>query len=728
MALSDMAARAASGVPLGALLDEVCNLSVVALDADYALLLEFDARKDRLVVRAAWGTAPSLLGRDVSTRETNQAGYTFRTGTPVLSADTANDPRFGFPDDVGTFRPKACLSVPIMLRRDTWGVLSVACLSDHRFQAADLRFLQSIGQIAAVGIDRAEIENHRVESETRLNLALDSEQLGIWEYRVSTGELWISATAEAMVGYAPGTFDGNPLTILGRVPPDELDAFLSAAQSSNGFAEGWRHTFHLNMGDGVLRLFEVSARTVVTDDGTVDQIVGLAADVTERREAETMRGELMRRANEASASAMAARDRFSWLAESGARFAAQLDADELADLIVEETVGSIADMCVVDLYGADGSIIPTAISHVDPDLVDTLREAHLYRTTTASSSELLRNMFVAGEHMFLPVVSDRMMRDSALDDTHGDLMVKAGARSVILLPLIARGQLIGGITLGRIDASAPFTVDDLALAQGMAARAAITLDNARLFSERALIVRALQESLIPPAIPVVDGIEICAVYRVAEDGVDIGGDFYDVVDAGDAGVAVAIGDVSGKGPSAAGITGIVRQSLRALVPRVSGPGEALVAVNEVLVPQIADARFCTVLMGMVTPREGGATVRFANAGHLLPYLVRADGSVTLVDVKGTLLGVLPAIDLHEMDIELGIGDALVMVTDGITEARHDGQEFGELGVLHVLEASDPTYSAALLADLVVSATAEFAQGRFKDDIAVVVVRAVQPDS
>lgn len=725
MALGDMAARASSGVPLSTLLDELCNLSVVALGADYALLFSHDARTDRLLLRTGWGTAPSLLGRDVSTRETNQAGYTFRTGAPVLSADTANDPRFGFPDDVGTFRPKAALSVPISIRRRTWGVLVVACISDHRFGAADLRFLQAIGQLGAVGIDRAEIENSRVESETRLNLALDTEQLGIWEYRMGSGELWISATAEKMLGMEPDSFDGNPLTILAMVPTEELDGFIAAARSGTVSAVGWRHTFHLDIGSDTLRLFEVSARSVVADDGTFDQIVGVAADVTERREAEAVRAELVRRADAARATAVRAQERLAWLAESGARFAEQLDAHELAEVIVDATVGSLADLCVVDRYEPSGEVEPLAIAHAVPELLEPLRDAHLYRLDGRSSQGELREMFVRGEHLFIPEVPEDMLRRSGLDDEHGRLLVTAGARSVILLPLLARGQLIGGVTLGRLGSSPPFDEEDLALAQGMAARAAISLDNARLFADRAVIVRALQETLIPPAIPEVEGLEICAAYRVAEDGVDIGGDFYDVVDLGPSGVVVLIGDVSGKGPSAAGVTGVVRQSVRALAARAEGPGEVLATVNEVLVPQIAESRFCTALLAQLTWGPDGTRVRIANAGHLRPYLVPREGAVEMVEVKGTLLGVMPTIRLREVTLDVAPGDALVLVTDGITEARGSSGEFGEQGLRDALESCDRALPAALLADQVVAATAAFCQGRFRDDLAVVVIRVVE---
>ncbi len=723
VALGDMAARTASGAPLQALLEDVANLTAVALEADYAVLLEQNHEHGRLVVRSGWGMPPAFIGKDVSATAKNQAGYTIVTGTPVLSVDTANDPRFGFPTATGPFRPRGALSVPVVIRGRTWGVLVAASLTDRRFGSADLRFIQAAAHIMGLSIDRAAADTARVESETRLDLALDSVRMGIWDYRVSDERLWMSPTAEKMLGISPGTFDGSPLSIVARVPSADLDAFLAAAREGIGSVEGWHHEFSLRSADDELRWFEVSARAVVSDDGAVDRIVGVAADVTDRREAESIRASLVQRADDARSAAVAARERLAYLASAGARFAELLDAPTLANAIVAETVGRISDTCVVDLYAGDGTTQSVALGHRDPLREEVLRDSHLYQAHGKSSRDTLRRMFERGEQLFLPEISAELLVRDAVDDEHSRLLLAVGTHSVILVPLVARGQLVGGIALTRVEDSPPFDEDDLALAVGLASRAAVALDNARLFAARAEVVRALQETLIPPALPDVEGVGLAACYRVAEGGVDIGGDFYDAFPVNDSVVAVTIGDVSGKGPSAAAITGIVRQSLRALAPQGLGPAETLRSVNAVLVDQIDDTRFCTALMMEIEPHGSGATVRIANAGHLRPYLVTASGQANVIECQGTLLGVLPEISLSEHVVELAVGDSIVMVTDGVTEARAGMAELGEEGVLEGLGAVKPRASAAEIANVVVAHTAAFSQGIARDDLAVMVIRA-----
>jgi len=307
--------------------------------------------------------------------------------------------------------------------------------------------------------------------------------------------------------------------------------------------------------------------------------------------------------------------------------------------------------------------------------------------------------------------------ESAADDHHRELLAKIDTASSILLPLEARGTLVGGIALGRLRGSPRFDEDDRVLCEQLADRAAVVLDNARLFAYRTAAIHSLQETLIPPQLPSIDGIDLAARYQVAQADGDIGGDFYDVFPLDDGSSFAVIGDVSGKGPSAAAVTGVVRQILRAVTMHDPRPAEALAAANRVLTPQFDETRFCTAMAARIE----GTRVTIANAGHPPPYLVRPGSAAEIREAQGTLLGVVDHPALHDHVVDLAPGEALVMVTDGLTEARRGDREFGEGALLDCLGSIRPGSSAAAIADVLVAAAEAYAEQPIADDLAVVVI-------
>ena len=198
------------------------------------------------------------------------------------------------------------------------------------------------------------------------------------------------------------------------------------------------------------------------------------------------------------------------------------------------------------------------------------------------------------------------------------------------------------------------------------------MDNARLYRERAYIARTLQESLLPSELPDIPGIEAAARFRPTGEGNEMGGDFYDLFATGDRGWTVVVGDVCGKGPDAAAVTALARYTLRAAAMRDRLPSRGLQMLNEALLRQRADRRFCTVAYAYLEPVDGHARVGFASGGHPLPLLLRRDGTVETVGAAGTLLGVVPDPTFVDRSLELSRGDALVFFTDGVIEDRGHG--------------------------------------------------------
>ncbi len=235
--------------------------------------------------------------------------------------------------------------------------------------------------------------------------------------------------------------------------------------------------------------------------------------------------------------------------------------------------------------------------------------------------------------------------------------------------MTAHGRTIGALSFVTGRSGRRFDGADLELAQELARRCAISVDNARLYTERAYIARTLQQSLLPVELPEIPGIESAARYRPTGDGNDVGGDFYDLFATGGRGWTVVMGDVCGKGPDAAAVTALARYTLRAAAMRERVPSRSLRILNEALLRQRDDRRFCTVAYAYLETLGVGARVGLATGGHPLPLHLHADGRVEPVGAPGTLLGVVPDPDLEDRAVVLEPGDALIFYTDGVIEGR-----------------------------------------------------------
>jgi serine phosphatase RsbU (regulator of sigma subunit) len=271
------------------------------------------------------------------------------------------------------------------------------------------------------------------------------------------------------------------------------------------------------------------------------------------------------------------------------------------------------------------------------------------------------------------------------------------------------------------DDSRRFREDDKVLAEELARRCGLALDNARLFRERSRIARTLQESLLPPMLPELPGLDLAARFRAAGEGLEVGGDFYDLFETGDSGWAVAIGDVCGKGSEAAAITALARYTVRAAAMRQDGPSQILGMLNEALLRQRTDKRFCTVLYGRLEKNGAGHHFEFASGGHPLPLVLRGGGESGEVGAPGTLLGIVPDPDLEDSDVLIRPGEALVLYTDGVTDSAAP-QRIWSAGELMDAVGSPAGLDADTIAERVMQAALSEAGGEPRDDIAILVLK------
>ena len=455
---------------------------------------------------------------------------------------------------------------------------------------------------------------------------------------------------------------------------------------------------------GQERWSAVKATPIRDADGNVTMAINVIEDITTHK-----RAELGQR----------------FLARSGEVLASSLDPDELLVEIANLAVPELADWCSVEVMTEAGALERKALAHVNPDVRQRAIDLSRRYPPDPDAPQGIYQVVKTGQPELYPDIPDEMIRAAAVDQEHYDEIVAIGMRSAIIVPMTTRGRTVGALTWVNGRPGRRFDTQDVELAQELARRCATAIENARLYSDRAYIARTLQQSLLPVELPDIPGVETAARFRPTGEGNEVGGDFYDVFETGDRGWTVVMGDVCGKGPDAAAVTALARYTLRAAAMRQHLPSRCLSMLNEALLRQRDDRRFCTVAYAYIEPLERGARVGVSSGGHPLPLVLRADGSVEPVGAPGTLLGVVPDPDLEDRAITLDPGDTLVFYTDGVIESRAnsggvlDERRLGEL--IATCAGRGPDTIAAMVEDAAVLSQ----NGRPRDDIAVLVLRVTE---
>ncbi|MFI5736045.1 PP2C family protein-serine/threonine phosphatase [Kribbella sp. NPDC051587] len=354
----------------------------------------------------------------------------------------------------------------------------------------------------------------------------------------------------------------------------------------------------------------------------------------------------------------------------------------------------------IQLYGGDDLTSIVKVSR------RALAGQALERVLATGRSELLHVALEGLGDGLLGLIPHRALRDQAAALRPADVLGTG---------LTARGSTMGALITVRGQGRG-FTPEDVAAAEQIAVRASMALDSARLYEQRSQIASALQQSLLPPELPTIPGLDLGARYRPAFDQLDIGGDFYDIFPRGDDWL-VALGDVAGKGVEAAVLTGRARQSLRTAAHFESDPAALLSALNTVFHNDISN-RFVTMICLRVRPLDDGSLeVTAAAAGHAPPLLIRASGGIAEVRAEGAVLGVVPVAEYSATTVRLDPGDQLVLFTDGVDEARGESGFYGHERLASLLGpyagAPADVICAAIEQDVL-----EHLGGRAHDDIAV----------
>ncbi|MEU6491882.1 SpoIIE family protein phosphatase [Streptomyces sp. NPDC046984] len=386
-----------------------------------------------------------------------------------------------------------------------------------------------------------------------------------------------------------------------------------------------------------------------------------------------------------------AADRLSLLSEAGARIGTTLDVTRTAGELAAFTVPLLADFVTVDLadtvrlgeeplarLGADGEYVPVfrraGLASIHPGAPESLFGVGdvVYVPPFSPLTQVLST-----ERSYLEPVLDRCSTWLTKDPARARTIRERGIHSLMVVPIRARGVILGVTVFVRTDNRAPFDPQDLLLAEELVARAALSLDNARRYTHERATALALQRGLLPRAVSGGPDLEVVSRSRPAdlEDGV--GGDWYDVIPLNGGRVALVVGDVTGHGINAAATMGRLRTAVRTLAD-LDLPPHRLMAHLDQAVIRLAEEEIgtpgpsagATCLYAVYDPATRRCTV--ARAGHPPPAILRPGGSVTFPGLpNGTPLG-LGVLPYRSAEVELAEGSTIALYTDGLIEDRqHD---------------------------------------------------------
>jgi PAS domain S-box-containing protein len=472
--------------------------------------------------------------------------------------------------------------------------------------------------------------------------------------------------------------------------------------------------------DGTAFWNELSLSPVYDTDGALTHFVGIQADVTARVHIEQERERHLAAERAARAEAERAQRRLALLAEATSQLSMTLDVGEAVDRLTSLVVPIMADWCTVHLLDEDGRPQRVEGRHRQPEKEPLLRRLEELQPTGLSGSSHTARVLGGGQPVLVEV-DEQVLLDGIDDPELVEVYRQLGLRSAIVVPLRARRQVLGALALFADGSGREFDPDDLAMAADLGRRAALAVDNARLYSREHQVAEQLQRSLLPQLAQVA-GLDSAARYLPGAELAQVGGDWYDLFALPDGTVGVAVGDVMGHDMTAAAAMGQLRSVLQSYAWQGSSPAVVLDRLDQ-LVQGLDMAQLATCLYARLeVPRDGLAgRLSLCNAGHLPPALRSPDGSVRLVGRDASLLvGAALGTERDEVEEVVEPGSTLVLYTDGLVEHRGRPIDEGLDALTAALQGAPEGDADAVCEHLL----AELATGDLEDDVALLVVRVL----
>lgn len=560
----------------------------------------------------------------------------------------------------------------LVMRRDG----AILRVSSHTKPMTD-----SLGNVVAIvgvseDVDAARAdEQHARDVTEHFRAALDASGLGTWRWDLATGVTVWDERLEALFGLPSGGFDGTYDTYVSMLHPDDRAAVIATVDKAVQAKGRYRTEHRVVWPDGSIHWISGAGGVTVNDRGVVTGTVGCVLDVTEQVTESRERERLAAAVAESHERERVQRERLEFLSAINDALNTSTSRLEVMRNVTRTTVPRLGDWCSIHVLPSRNALVPDVeIAHVDPDMVTYAKQLQRRFPYDPTADNGVAHVIRTGQTQFYPDITDDVISSLEATDEERAIIEQLALRSVIAVPLIKQGRILGAIQFVMSSSSRRYSPEDVALAHTVAGRIASSLENHRLHEEQVHIASTLQRSLLPTTLPKIPRLDIAVRYWAAGDANEVGGDFYDIfaLDTDDQ-WAIVIGDVCGTGPAAAALTGLARHTIRASAWHGDTPTEVLTTLNRAI-QRSATGSFLTATYAVVT-NDGPAThLTIAIGGHPLPILVRDDAG-TAIGKPGTLLGVLDTIDITVTTESLEDGDVVVFYTDGATDVpRHSLNE------------------------------------------------------
>jgi PAS domain S-box-containing protein len=569
---------------------------------------------------------------------------------------------------------RSVLDVPLLARGRIVGALACGVGTSGRdYGPEDLRFAEVLSARLALALDNAGLSAALSGLEQRLEATLTNLAEAVIVRDAGGSMVFANPAAARLLGLtsveeitaaAPGTLmalydvfdeDGRRLSLT------DLPSMLAV----RGERPGPLLVNNVIRATGEQRWLLHKATPVFDADGGLSMVISVIEDLTEVKRAE--RAQRL-------------------LAEAGQALSSSLDYHESLQRMAELAVSGLADWCQVLMRSGKGELEEVAAAGAEP-----AADRH-----PGESGEVGEELAVAAE---------------VVESDHARL-----AGQVIAVPLALVGQPpIGALLLAMTHSERTFDESDLSLARELGRRAAIAVENARLYAERSLIATILQRSLLPPELPDVPGFCLAGLYVAAGEQNEVGGDFYDAFEV-QGGWMVVVGDVAGRGAEAAALTSLSRYTLRTAGKLLGDPVATLEQLNAAL-RERPGLSLVSVCCAVLREADGQATADVVLAGHPPAFHVRA-GNPEPVGEFAPFLGAYESGEWTPVTVDLEPGDQLVLYTDGVIDTVGEAERFGEDRLVATLHGAAGATDAVARIE---AAVRDFARGTQADDIAVIAV-------
>ena len=690
-AVADLGRRALEGADTEELMQAAVETATGMLGVERAAVFALVPDGEELVVRAVLGFGHDAIGTAVPGGQASLAGYTIAENGPVVMEDLAGEGRFSPEDMLIRGGVRSGISVPLRGRPRAFGTLAAYSLSPRSFADDDVNLLRSAGNVLAAAIARSRTEDSLRQANNLLHGLIEGSADAVFVNDSRGRYLLVNSAGAKLIARSPQGIVGRSATeVFGPEHGTALEQ-----HDRQVIAEGRSLTFEETFPvDGDDRVFLSVRSPYFGDDGRVAGIIGIARDITERK-----RGE----------------ERQRFLAEASAVLDASLDPSQTLQTIANLAVPGVADLCVIDLLDEDAALHGVAVAALDPSIGERLIELRRRFPIDPQGQHPVARVLRKGDAQLFRELEGRY-GDIAQSDEHLAFAREVGYRSAVVAPLTARGRTLGAISLIRNKTVERYGDGEVELARDMGRRAAMALDNARLYAHEHDVSETLQRSLLPERFPKLPGLRLAARYLPGGPGVGVGGDWYDALPLPEGRVGVAIGDVAGRGLRAASVMGQLRTTLRVFGVDHAEPAAVLANVDR-LFQRFEKGEMATLLFLTLDPATGALS--YSAAAHPPPLVVAPGAEPRYLEgARGLPLGVAPAPRFHEARGRLEPKSTIVLYTDGLVERPGQSIDDG-LGRLRDVAATAPVEPEQLADHLLAGMLEDAAR---PDDVALLAVQ------